>query len=116
MDLLILHMSKIVMYDYWYDHTKPKYGNKVKLCYANRDSFIVYVKLKDVYADVAGDVEKRFNASNYIGRPLPVRENKKVTELLKDVLDGKIKKEFVVLTHKTCSYLKVLNKTRVYIL
>ena len=31
--LSILDMSKIVMYEYWYCLTKPKYGNKAKLCF-----------------------------------------------------------------------------------
>ena len=30
--LSILDISKILMYEFWYDHTKPKYGNRVKLC------------------------------------------------------------------------------------
>ena len=31
--LSILEISKILMYEFWYDYMKPKYGNKVKLCY-----------------------------------------------------------------------------------
>ena len=30
--LSILEFSKIVMYDFWYDCVKPKYGEKAKLC------------------------------------------------------------------------------------
>ena len=29
-----------------------------KLCYTNTNSFIVPVKLEDIYADLAGDVKK----------------------------------------------------------
>ena len=29
------------------------------------DSFIIYVKTEDVYEDIADDVEKRFDTSNY---------------------------------------------------
>ena len=29
------------------------------------DSFVVYVKMCDIYKDFAEDVEKRFNNSNY---------------------------------------------------
>ena len=25
------------MYDFWYDYVKPKYGEKVKLCYMDID-------------------------------------------------------------------------------
>ena len=30
--LSILDISKILMYEFWYDYMKPKYGNDVKLC------------------------------------------------------------------------------------
>ena len=49
------------MYEYWNDYIKPKYGNKAKLCYTDMDSFIVHVKLEDVYADLTGNVEKRLD-------------------------------------------------------
>ena len=39
--LSILDISKILMYKFWYDYMKPKYGNNVKLCYMNTDSFII---------------------------------------------------------------------------
>ena len=29
----ILELSKILMYEFWYDYAKPKYGEKSKLCY-----------------------------------------------------------------------------------
>ena len=29
--LLILELIKILMYEFWYDHVKPKYGEKRKL-------------------------------------------------------------------------------------
>ena len=35
--LLILEISKILMYEFWYDYIKPKYDNKVKLCYMDTD-------------------------------------------------------------------------------
>ena len=39
-----LDISKIVMYEFWYDYTKPKYGDNVKLCYTDADSFIFHIK------------------------------------------------------------------------
>ena len=42
--LLILDISKILMYEFWYDYMKPKYGNDVKLCYMDTDSFVMNIK------------------------------------------------------------------------
>ena len=43
---------------------KPKYGNKVKLCYMDTDNFIMNIKTNDFYEDIANDVENRFDTSN----------------------------------------------------
>ena len=32
----------------------------------NTDSFIVYIKMEDIYTDIAKDVEINFNNSNYV--------------------------------------------------
>ena len=55
------------------------------------DSTIIHIKTEDFYKDVADDVEKRFDSSNYeVNRPLPIGENKRVIGLMKDELGGKI--------------------------
>ena len=42
------------------------------------DTSINYIKTEDVYGDIADDVEKRFDTSNYeTDRPLPIGKNKK---------------------------------------
>ena len=70
------------------------------------DSFIRHIKTEDFYKDIANDVEKRFDASNYeINRPLPTGKNKQVIGLMKDELGGKIMTDFVALRRKTYSYL-----------
>ena len=33
LELSKLELSKILMYEFWYDYVKPKYGDKAKLCY-----------------------------------------------------------------------------------
>ena len=104
--LSILDISKILMYEFWYDYMKPKYGNRVKLCYMDTDSFIISVKTNDFYRDTSTDVEKRFDTSNYeCNRPSPTGKDKKVIGLMKDELGGKIITEFVTLRPKTYSYL-----------
>ena len=104
--LSVLEISKILMYEFWYDYMKPKYGNNVKLCYMDTDSFIMNIKTNDFYEDIANDVENRFDTSNYeVNRPLPMGKNKKVIGLMKDELGGKRITEFVTLRPKTYSYL-----------
>ena len=104
--LSISEISKILMYEFWYDYMKLKYGENVKLCYMDTDSFIMNIKTEDFYKDIANDVEKRFDTSNYeVDRPLSTRKNKKVIGLMKDELGGKIVMEFITLTPKPYSYL-----------
>ena len=38
--LSILNLNKTVMYEFWYDYVKLKYGEKARFCYMDTDSFI----------------------------------------------------------------------------
>ena len=51
--LSILEISKIIMYEFWYDYMKKKYRDMVKLCYMDTDSLIMNIKTKDFYKDIA---------------------------------------------------------------
>ena len=104
----ILDISKTLMYEFWYDYIKSKYQSKAKLCYMDTDSFIIYIKTKDFYKDIANDVEKWFDTSNYDEndeRPLQIGKNEKEIGLFKDELREKIMKEFVALRAKIYAYL-----------
>ena len=61
----ILDISKILMYEFWYDYIKPKYGDKARLCYMDTDSLIIYIETEDFYKGIANNVEERFDTSNY---------------------------------------------------
>ena len=98
---------------------KPKYKDKdrIRLCYMDTDSFIMHIKTEDFYKDIADDVEKKYDTSNYtIERPLPMDKNKKVIDMMKDELGGKIMKEFIGLRPRCYAYLiddgNVDNKTK----
>ena len=100
--MTILDIRKTLMYEFWYGYLKPKYGDKIKLCYMDTDSLISFIKTEDFYEDVANNVEKRFDTSNYeVDRPVPTGKNKKVIGLMRDELGGKIMIEFVALRPKT---------------
>ena len=92
----ILDISKTLMYEFWHDYLKPKYGDKVKLCYMDTDSFIIHVETEDFYKDIANGVDKWFDTSAYDkndNRPLPIGKNKKMIGKFKDELNGKIMTE-----------------------
>ena len=92
--LPIPELSKTVMYGFWHDYVKPKYGGKAKL-----------IKTDDSYKNIAEDIETGFDASNYeLNRPLS-KGKKKVIGEMKGELGGKIMKELVGLRAKTHSYL-----------
>ena len=71
----ILEISRVVIYEFWYDYVEPKYGEKPKFFYMDTD--VVYIKTEDIYVDIAKDVETRFDTSNYeLETPLPKGKNK----------------------------------------
>ena len=45
----ILDISKKLMYEFWYDYIVPKYGDRVKLCYTDIDTYIINIKTKDFF-------------------------------------------------------------------
>ena len=76
----ILDISKTIMYKFWYDYFKPKYGDKVKLCYTDTDSFIIDIIPEDFFEDISNDVESWYHISNYDEndkRPLLIGIDKK---------------------------------------
>ena len=62
--LSILEISKIIIYKFWYNYMKRKYGDMVKLCYTDTNSLVMAIKTKDFYKDIAQDVQERFDTSN----------------------------------------------------
>ena len=61
----ISDISKMLMYNFWYDYFKPKYGDRAELCYTNTDSFIIYIKTEDFFEDISIYFAKWFNTWNY---------------------------------------------------
>ena len=116
----ILDLSKIVMYEFYYDYMTKKYSSdRLQLCYMDTDSLVYRIQTEDFYEDISEDVPARFDTSGYIPdrspegdcaqcRPLPIGLNKKVIGLMKDKLGCIIMTEFIALRPKLYSY-KVLN-------
>ena len=103
----ILDISKTLMYEFWYDYIKPKYGDNARLCYMDTDSFIMHMKTEDFYKHISNDVNKWFDTSDFNkndNRPLEIGKNKVIGKF-KDDLGGKIMSEFCALRAKTYSFL-----------
>ena len=99
----IFDISKTLMYEFWYNYLKPKYGGKVKICYTDTDSFIIHAETEDFYKDIVQDVNKWFDTSRYNekdNRPLPIGINKKIIGKFKDELNGLIMTGFIALGAK----------------
>nr|XP_022910659.1 uncharacterized protein LOC111421711 [Onthophagus taurus] len=92
----VLELSKLLMYNFYYDFLKPKYGESIRLCYMDTDSFTVLIDSDDVYRDVKLNLDK-FDTSNYSPDnqlDIPLR-NKAVLGKMKDENCGNIMVEFI---------------------
>ena len=93
------------MYDFHYKYIKEKYGDKAKLLFTDTDSLMYEIQTEDFYEDIAGDVGKWFDTSEYPeGLPIRTGVNKKVIGMFKDEACGKQIEEFVGLRAKLYSY------------
>ena len=105
--MCILDLSKTIMYDFYYNYIKQKYGDKAILLFSDTDSLMCEIETEDFYKDISGDVKDRFDTSDYPeNHPsgIPTGINKKVLGMMKDEAAGKIIKEFVGLRAKLYSY------------
>ena len=76
------------------------------MLYGHRQLYYA-IKTETFYADIANDVERWFDRSNYDKkdeRPPPIGKNKKVIGLFKDESGGKITKDFTALREKAYAY------------
>ena len=95
------------MYDFHNNYIKNKYGIVAILLFTNTDSLAYEIQTEDFHVDIAGDVQKRFDTSEYPKiHPSGIKAgvNKKVVGLLDDEAAGKQIEEFVGLRAKLYSY------------
>ena len=61
-------IGKSQMYDFHYNNIKPKYGNtgRAKLLLTDADSLCYGIETEDYFKDISGDVEDKFDTSNYL--------------------------------------------------
>ena len=70
LSMSILDISKMPMYNFWYDYFKPKYGDKAKLRYTDTDNFIIHIITEDFFEDISNDYDENDK------RPLPIGKKK----------------------------------------
>ena len=79
----IIDLSKSLMYDFHYNYIKTKYGDKVKLLFADTVSLAYEMKTKDFYKDINPDIEKWFDTSDYpINHPSGIKTGLKIAKCL----------------------------------
>ena len=102
MEACILETSKLHMYQFWYDHLKEKYNNKIQLIYT--DSFVIEINTDDIYKNMFENKDL-CNFSEYpTEHPNYNVVNKKVLGKFKDELNSKLITEFCALKPKMYSY------------
>ncbi|KAK3108822.1 hypothetical protein FSP39_016459 [Pinctada imbricata] len=100
----ILELSKVLMYDFHYNHVKSKYGSRAQLCFTDTDSLCYDIRTEDVYADMQENKDL-FDLSEYPkDHPLYDITNKKVIGKMKDECEGNVMREFVGLKPKMYSF------------
>ncbi|KAF0146745.1 MAG: hypothetical protein FD187_3218 [bacterium] len=100
----VLELSKLLMYQFHYDHIKAKYGEKARLLFTDTDSLMYHIEANDVYADMRANKEK-FDFSGYPpAHPNYDATNCKKIGVFKDETNGMPIIEFVGLMAKMYSY------------
>ena len=101
--MTILDKSKILMYDFFYNHLKKQYGEKCELLYTDTDSLLLTIETEDVYKDIKAN-ENFYDTSDYPKEhPLHSTVNKKVLGKMKDECVGTPISEYVGLRSKMYS-------------
>ena len=108
----VLELSKLHMYEYWYNEIKAEYGDRVSLLYHDTDSLLMEIETPDLASDMKNK-SHLYDFSDYpIDHPNYSIENKKVVGKMKDESQGKQISEFVGLRAKMYAY-KLSNQTEI---
>lgn len=101
----VLDISKIYMYEFHYNHIKKLYDSKAKLLFTDTDSLCYSVQTKNIYLDMAQNLNL-YDTSDYPEEHfLHSDVNKKELGKMKDEMNGEAPKEFVGLRSKMYSLL-----------
>ena len=88
--MVILDLAKRLMYNFYYNTLKAKYGYRVNLLFTDMDSLCISVNTDDVYEDMK-ELQNELDCSDYpTDHPLHSVKNKKALGKFKDEMSGNI--------------------------
>jgi hypothetical protein len=98
--MAILEISKLHMYEFFYDILKPRFGNNIRLAYSDTDSFILFIYTSNLERHLK-KLREHFDFSNYpTDHPLYSNDNNKVLGKFKDETASKVILKYVGLRPK----------------
>ena len=106
--LSVLELSKLQMYDFYYNHICIKYprANQLRLLFTDTDSLAYAVQTGDIHRDMVDDDARRYDFSEYpLDHPLYDTSNRKALGFFKDELNSVPMREFVGLRPKCYAFL-----------
>ena len=103
----ILELSKLLMYEFFYNLLIPKWGDDVEILYYDTDAYVLNIKTEDVYKDLE-TMKEYFDFYDYNLETSPItfenenekNYNKKVIGKFKDELNGEIMSEWAAIRSK----------------
>jgi hypothetical protein len=99
----ILDLSKVLMYSYYYNTLKKRYGDNMKLLFTDTDSLCIHVKTEDIYKDML-EFKDSLDCADYpVGHILHDKKNKKVIGKFKNEFPDRELREFVGIRSKMYS-------------
>ena len=102
----VLDLSKHLMYDWYYNKLKKKYGENCTMLYTDTDSLLVDIKTNDIYKDMS-ETKEDYDFSDYPqNHKLHDESNKKVIGKMKDECSGTPIAEYIGLRPKLYTILR----------
>ena len=95
----ILDTSKLHMYKYHYGVMKERYGDNVRLCYTDTDSFLYHIYTGDMYKDLK-EIGEHMDFSDYPETHPNYDQRNKQLGKFKDEFNGKPIAEYIGLKPK----------------
>ena len=86
--MTVLDLSKLLMYDFYYNHLKNQYGNRCQLLYTDTDSLLLEIQTEDVYEDMRSHMDLYDTSDFPREHHLYSETNKKVLGKMKDECAG----------------------------